>query len=195
MPSRDNTAPEDHSPQDRRDFFRIQDRIGLEVRRLDDQHDADQDLFTDSPLESLKAEFRRLDQDIKTHLANLAERDRLLTGLIKSLNSKMDTLERIIAFEQNPLQPDDWQDVTLSEGGVAFFSASACWQAGDRIAVRMTLPPELYQPQAVAEVLGSQADTAGGAWVQAEFIHLEESDRQQIARHVMRWQIRQKQKE
>ncbi|WP_303289355.1 PilZ domain-containing protein [Marinobacter sp. SS5-14b] len=195
MPSKDTSAPETRAPQDRRDFFRIQDRIGLEVRRLDNQHKADPDLFTDTPLESLKAEFRRLDQDIKTHLANLAERDRLLTGLIKSLNSKMDTLARIIAFEQNPLQPDDWQDVTLSEGGLAFFSPSSSWQAGDRIAVRMTLPPELYQPQAVAEVVSAEPDTAGGAWVQAEFIDLDESDRQQIARHVMRWQIRQKQKE
>ncbi|HAC30560.1 MAG TPA: PilZ domain-containing protein, partial [Marinobacter hydrocarbonoclasticus] len=55
--------------------------------------------------------FRRLDQDVRAHLASLAERDRLLAGLVKSLNSKVDTLARIIAFEQNPLQPEDWQDV------------------------------------------------------------------------------------
>ncbi|WP_372966074.1 PilZ domain-containing protein [Marinobacter sp.] len=195
MPSRDTTGTDARSPQDRREYFRIHDRIGLEVRRLAEQDQADPDLFTNTPLESLKAEFRRLDQDIKTHLANLAERDRLLTGLIKSLNSKMDTLARIIAFEQNPLQPDDWQDVTLSEGGLAFFSPSATWLAGDRMAVRMTLPPDLYQPQAIAKVLDVEPVTSGGARVQAEFIDLHESDRQQIARHVMRWQIRQKQKE
>ncbi len=195
MPSQDTTGSTPRSPQDRREFFRIQDRIGLEVRRLDDNAPADPDLFTDTPLDALKAEYRRLDQDIKTHLANLAERDRLLTGLITTLNSKLDTLARIIAFEQNPLQPDDWQDVTLSEGGLAFFSHYSAWQAGDRMAVRMTLPPELYQPQGIARVIELDRTTAEGTWVQAAFIELDESSRQQIARHVMRWQIRQKQKQ
>ncbi|MBZ0333765.1 PilZ domain-containing protein [Marinobacter sp. AL4B] len=195
MPSQDTTGSVPRSPQDRREFFRIEDRIGLEVRRLGENDSADPDLFNDTPLDSLKAEYRRLDQDIKTHLANLSERDRLLTGLITTLNSKLDTLARIIAFEQNPLQPDDWQDVTLSEGGLAFFSRSVAWQAGDRIAVRMTLPPELYQPQGIARVIDLDRTTTGGAWVQAAFIELDESDRQQIARHVMRWQIRQKQKQ
>ncbi|MBR9870108.1 MAG: PilZ domain-containing protein [Gammaproteobacteria bacterium] len=193
MPSQDTTGSVPRSPQDRREFFRIQDRIGLEVRRLGDNDQADPDLFKDTPLDSLKAEYRRLDQDIKTQLANLSERDRLLTGLITTLNSKLDTLARIIAFEQNPLQPDDWQDVTLSEGGLAFFSRSSAWQSGDLMAVRMTLPPELYQPQGIARVIDLDRTTAGGAWVQAAFTELNESDRQQIARHVMRWQIRQKQ--
>ncbi|MBJ6137613.1 PilZ domain-containing protein [Marinobacter litoralis] len=193
MPSQDTTGSVPRPPQDRREFFRIQDRIGLEIRRLEENHPADPDLFNNTPLDSLKAEYRRLDQDIKNHLANLAERDRLLTGLITTLNSKLDALARIIAFEQNPLQPEDWQDVTLSEGGLAFFSPSVAWQTGDRMAVRMTLPPELYQPQAIAQVIDLERDTAGGAWVLAAFTELEESDRQQIARHVMRWQIRQKQ--
>ncbi|WP_323750694.1 PilZ domain-containing protein [Marinobacter sp.] len=195
MPSKDTTGSTNRSPQDRREFFRIQDRIGLEIRRLEENDPEDPNLFNDTPLDSLKAEYRRLDQDIKTHLVNLAERDRLLTGLITTLSSKMDTLARIIAFEQNPLQPDDWQDVIMSEGGLAFFSPSVTWQAGDRMAVRMTLPPELYQPQAIAQVIDLERKTSGGAWVQAAFTELEEGDRQQIARHVMRWQIRQKQKE
>ncbi|WP_288590214.1 PilZ domain-containing protein, partial [Marinobacter sp. UBA5687] len=147
------------------------------------------------PLEALKAEFRRLDQDVRAHLASLAERDRLLAGLVKSLNSKVDTLARIIAFEQNPLQPEDWQDVTLSEGGLSFRWPTATFVAGDRLAIRMTLPPELYQPRAIAEVLDTEHDNQGGTRVHTLFVELDDSDRQQIARHVMRWQIRQRQKE
>ena len=194
MPGTDKNAPITSSPSDRREFYRIEDHIGLEIRRLGNDHPTETELFSDSPLESLQAEFRRLDQDVKTHLLTLAERDRSLAGLIKSLNSKIDTLARIIAFEQNPLQPEDWQDVTLSEGGLSFSSIPLAWQKGDRMAVRMTLPPELYQPQAVAEVFDLETEGAGNTRVHTAFVKIDDSDRQQIARHVMRWQIRQRQK-
>ncbi|MFO8140506.1 MAG: PilZ domain-containing protein [Marinobacter sp.] len=195
MPGSHTPPPTSDPNTDRRECFRIDDHIGLETHRLQAGDDGDQDPFNGSPLKSLKAEFRRLDQDVKAHLASLAERDRLLAGLVKSMNSKLDTLARIIAFEQNPLQPEDWQDVTLSEGGLSFTSNTPAWLKGDRIAVRMTLPPELYQPQAIAEILGTEPDERGGTRVHTEFVKLEDSDRQQIARHVMRWQIRQRQKQ
>ncbi len=188
------SEPADYSPE-RREFFRIEDRIGLEIRKLAPDTSLDGDMFDGDQLESLKAEFRRLDQDVKSQLASLAERDRLLTGLIKSLNGKLDTLARIMAFEQNPLQPEDWQDVTLSEGGLSFFSSTPAWQPGDRLAVRMTLPPELFQPQAIAQVLEVHPNSSGGARVHTEFVRIDDGDRQRIARHVMRWQIRQRQNE
>ncbi len=186
--------PADYSPE-RRDFFRIEDRIGLEIRKLAPDTHLDGDAFDGDHLESLKAEFRRLDQDVKSQLASLAERDRLLTGLIKSLNGKLDTLARIMAFEQNPLQPGDWQDVTLSEGGLSFHSSTNRFSAGDQLALRMTLPPELFQPVATARVIDVVPDKSGGGRVHTEFTDIQDSDRQQIARHVMRWQIRQRQKE
>lgn len=195
MPGTENTAPPSPQSGDRREFFRINDRIGLEIRRLEGNQDIDTDPFNDSPEEALKAEFRRLDQDVKSHLITLAERDRSLAGLIKSLNSKIDTLGRIIAFEQNPLQPEDWQDVTLSEGGLSFSDIPRAWEKGDTMALRMTLPPELYQPQAIAQVSDLEADDRGTVRVHTEFTHIDDSDRQQIARHVMRWQVRQRQKE
>ncbi|MBW4933496.1 PilZ domain-containing protein [Marinobacter sp. F4206] len=195
MPSPSTPSEPVEYTSERRDFFRIEDRIGLEIRRLSPNTSPEEDAFDGDHLESLKAEFRRLDQDVRSQLASLAERDRLLTGLIKSLNGKLDTLARIMTFEQNPLQPEDWQEVTLSEGGLAFSSSTPAWAIGDRLAIRMTLPPELFQPRAIAQVIDVQPDSTGGARVHTEFERIQDSDRQQIARHVMRWQIRQRQKE
>ncbi|MEQ9546610.1 MAG: PilZ domain-containing protein [Marinobacter sp.] len=197
MPSRTpNTSPHtspSETASDRRDFFRIEDRIGLEIRKVPENLREGHDPFNGDHLDALRADLKRLDQEVRIQLANLAERDRLLTSLIKSLNGKLDTLARIMAFEQNPLQPEDWQDVTLSEGGLAFHSATNAWSGGDILAVRMTLPPELFQPRATARVLHTVPDESGGAWVHTEFTEIQDSDRQQIARHVMRWQIRQRQ--
>ncbi|MGO1501875.1 MAG: PilZ domain-containing protein [Marinobacter sp.] len=191
-----DTQPEsaDHPPE-RREFFRIEDQIGLDVRKLPLSGGLDENPFSDDHLETLKTEFRRLDQDIKSQLASLADQNRLFTGVVKSLNGKLDSLARIMAFQQNPLQPGEWQAVTLSEGGLAFSASPQAWQTGDRLAMRMTLPPELFQPRAVAQVLDVQADDTGGARVHTGFIRIHDGDRQQIARHVMRWQIRQRQNE
>lgn len=184
-------APEENAP-DRRDFYRIDDRIGLEVRKLSSTTSLS-DAFGDDQFGALKSEFRRLDQDVRTQLTLLAERDRALAGLIKSLNGKLDTLERIMAFVQNPLQPEDWQEVILSEGGLAFSAATPAWKPGDILALQMTLAPEMYQPRAIAEVIDVAPDPSGGSRVHAQFSEITDGDRQQIARHVMRWQIRQRQ--
>lgn len=192
------TTPHDNPaeiPSDRRDYFRISDHIGLEIRKLGSEDAGGEHPFNGSHLESLRSEFRRLDQDVRAQLATLAERDRLLTSLIKSLNGKLDTLARIMAFEQNPLQPEDWQDVTLSEGGLSFHTATNSFATDEILALRMTLPPELFQPVATARVITVEPDGGGGATVHTEFTNIHDTDRQQIARHVMRWQIRQRQKE
>ncbi len=176
---------------DRRDFYRISDRIGLEIRRNAADDTSPASPFDDSHLESLRAEFRRMDQDVRSQLANLAERDRLLTSLIKSLNGKLDILARIMAFEQNPLQPEDWQTVTLSEGGLAFETTSDNYWVDEVLSMRLTLPPELFQPLATARVLSIEPGNSRFQ-VHTEFIDIHDHDRQQIARHVLRWQARQR---
>ncbi|WP_166265879.1 PilZ domain-containing protein [Marinobacter caseinilyticus] len=182
-------------PSERRDYFRIEDLIGLEYRRYKPSQNVPADPFGDGHLDGLKAELRKLDTDVRNHLASLSEKDRLLTTLLKSLNGKVDTLARIMAFEQNPLQPEDWQEVTLSEGGIAFVAPDNALTVGDAIALRMTLPPELYRPQALARVIDSQPCGSGGTRVHAEFTDIHDLARQHIARHVMRWQIRQRQQQ
>ncbi|SFR48431.1 PilZ domain-containing protein [Marinobacter daqiaonensis] len=182
---------------DRRDFFRVEDRVGLEYRRLLPPTDGDIKPFDDDHLDGLKSELKRLDMEIRNQLSLLTEKDRLLTSLFKSLNSKVDTLARIMAFEQNPLQPQQWRDVTLSEGGVSFLAPAGELHQGDLLAIRLTLPPELFQPRARAKVVDvtppSRGQSGDQALVHTRFIEIQEADRQQIAKHVMRWQIRQRQ--
>lgn len=201
MPVPENTmptAPTRSDPtrpdQERRDYFRIRDRIGLEIRRLEADTSRDGDIFDDEHLTPLRAELLRLDHEIRKQLASLAERDRELTTVIKALNGKLDILARIIAFEQNPLQPDAWQEVTLSEGGLSFSAPAGDWHPGDRFVVRMTLAPELLRPVAEARVFECSPQSPESVRVHTEFVRLSDNDRQQIARHVMRWQIRQRQK-
>ncbi|QSP93612.1 PilZ domain-containing protein [Marinobacter salinisoli] len=193
MPSNSSHPEPEQSVPERRDYYRINDRIGLELNKLPSADIGLNDAFGSDQFDVLKTEFRRLDLEVRSQLTVLAERDRALAGLIKSLNGKLDTLERIMACVQNPLQPEDWQEVTLSEGGLAFSTATPVWQPGDNLAIQMTLSTHLYQPRAIAEVLETVPDQAGGTRVHVHFSQITDGDRQQIARHVMRWQIQQRQ--
>lgn len=193
MTQRNDDSAHAKKQRERRDYFRINDRIGLEVHKLPASTHDDFSVFGNGPLTSLQSEFKRLDQDIKSQLAGLSERDRALQSLLKGFNSKLDVLARIMAFEQNPLQPEHWQQATLSEGGVDFVSSDDSLQVGDNIAMRLTLPPELFQPRAVGEVVGVSTEHSGGTRIRTRFVRLEDSDRQQLVRHIMRWQIRQRQ--
>ncbi|MFT4818369.1 MAG: hypothetical protein ACJARK_000947 [Marinobacter psychrophilus] len=193
MTQRNDDSANAKKQRERRNYFRINDRIGLEVHKLPPSTQDDFSAFENTPFTSLQAEFKRLDQDIRTQLAGLSERDRALQSLLKAFNSKLDILARIMAFEQNPLQPEHWHQATLSEGGVAFFSNDESLQVGDHIAMRLTLPPELFQPRAIGEVVGVNTEDRDGTWIHTRFVRLEDSDRQQLARHIMRWQIRQRQ--
>jgi hypothetical protein len=136
-----------------------------------------------------------MDQDVRSQLANLAERDRLLTSLMKSLNGKLDALARIMAFEQNPLQPEDWQTITLSEGGLSFETQDNDYYVNERLSVRLTLPPEMFQPLATVRILSIEPGDNSRYRVHTEFVEIHDHDRQQIARHVLRWQARQRQNE
>ncbi|WP_339806565.1 PilZ domain-containing protein [uncultured Marinobacter sp.] len=185
--------PGDLPSSERRDFFRIEDRIGVEYRPLDPAIHLPTDPFGNDHVDDLRTELKRFDLDIRNQLAVLAERDRLTASLIKSINGKLDTLARIMAFEQNPLQPQDWQSVTLSEGGISFSVPPGEAAPGDSFALRLTLPPELFRPRATVRVLGITPGDGSSDRVHAEFTGIQEADRQQIAKHVMRWQIRQRQ--
>ncbi|MCK7544204.1 PilZ domain-containing protein [Marinobacter bryozoorum] len=188
--------PDPQNP-DRRDFFRIQDRIGLEYHPLAAEGHGSTNPFQEDHLDGLKSELKRLDLEFRNQLPLLAERDRLTAALLKSLNGKVDTLARIMAFEQNPLQPEHWRNVTLSEGGVSFLAPRGELAVGTPLALRLTLPPELYRPQARAEVVEVSPATASEdahlEEIHTTFTDISDADRQQIAKHVMRWQIRQRQ--
>ena len=177
---------------DRREYFRIEDRIGLEYRHMAAGSKSAPSPFNDEHLDGLRGELNRLDLDVRNQLASLSEKDRLVAALIKSINGKVDLLARIMAFEQNPLQPEDWQPVTLSEGGVSFSVPVQTLSTGDELALRMTLPPELYCPQAIARVVQVDPESQHTSWVRTEFTTISDMDRQHIARHVLRWQIRQR---
>ncbi|TVP55889.1 MAG: PilZ domain-containing protein [Halomonadaceae bacterium] len=189
------------SPSDvseRRRYYRIQDQIGLEYRVItaDTAPPLAAACFDGSATAGLQQELRRADLEIRTRLNVLTESDRNLAHLLKLMNQKLDTAARIMTFQQKPLQDDQWLQVTLSEGGMAFHCPDVSWQPGELLALRMTLAPELNQVAVFAEVVEIETGSkAQKPFMHLEFRHLEDDCRQQIARHVLQLQARMRQQQ
>lgn len=176
----------------RREYYRIEDQVGLEFRTMTRRQDI-QDLFEDRATQGLHQELSRIDQDVRQQLAALADRDRNLAFLLKALNHKLDTVARIMTFEQKPLQQGEWHQVTLSEGGIAFASHGYRPEPGARLGLRLTLMPELQRVLVQGEIVKVEDDDAEQPRVHVTFTDLSDSNRQIIARHVLRVQARQRQ--
>ena len=178
---------------ERREFYRVDDRVGVEYRPIKGEFNGPiETLFEGGETLPLEEEFRRYDSEIRHQIAGLGETNRNLAQLVKALNDKLDTIARIMAFQQKPLQEDQWLPVTLSEGGVAFPASDAVPAEGDLLAVRLTLLPELSQVVALGQVVTLAAGDATTV-VHLQFTRLEDHERQQIARHVLRIQARERQ--
>ena len=179
---------------ERRQFYRVDDHVGIEYRLLEAEPTGPlETLFEGGETLPLEDEFRRHDSEIRHHIALLGESNRTTAQLAKALNDKLDTVARIMAFQQKPLQEDQWLPVTLSEGGVAFPAAAPAPNAGALVAVRLTLLPELSQVVALGRVVDLETGASGQSLVRLQFTQLEDHERQQIARHVLRIQARERQ--
>ncbi|MEQ6885106.1 PilZ domain-containing protein [Salicola sp. Rm-C-2C1-2] len=184
--------PSEHDSE-RRQFYRIEDCIGLECRQLSGEPTAPADtLFEGGETLPLEEELQRHDAEIRHQIGLLSENDRILSQLARALNEKLDTVARIMAFQKNPLQDSDWVHVTLSEGGLSFATTQLTPTVDARMAVRLTLMPELSQVAAFARVV-SLEETGEGTRLHLQFQHMEDAVRQQIARHVLRIQARKRQ--
>jgi c-di-GMP-binding flagellar brake protein YcgR len=78
-------------------------------------------------------------------------------------------------------------DVNLSGGGVGFVSSRE-FAAGDRLSIKMILPP--FTPiHAVAQVIRSTPDPERQGWILAtEFIEISANDQEHLIRHIIHTQ-------
>lgn len=182
---------------ERRQFYRVSDRVGIEFRRLepDSLPDSPASCFDGNETMALQEEMRRVDHDIRAQLNLMADSDRTLAHTLKLMNQKLDAAARIMTFQQKSLQDSDWQNISLSEGGLSFLARIPDAELGTWLALRLTMKPELAQVAVFAEVVDLSPARNGDQVLHVQYRHLEEDSRQQIARHVLQVQTRQRQQE
>ncbi|MGH8389712.1 MAG: PilZ domain-containing protein [Pseudomonas sp.] len=176
--------------EDRREYYRIDDTIALEIRPLSATEATGQEVLQDaSPLFNLLSELHLSEFESQHLLRQISERDRTTAAFLKSQNKRIDLLSQVIAITVLG-QIGEPQPVIISEGGIDF-QHPAPFDVNARLSVKLVLMPQALGLLLRARV--THCDRKGeGFDVGTEFEHLTDGQRQLLARHILQKQAQER---
>lgn len=181
-------------PEERRQYFRVQQEVIFDFKPIE-PHTAEykepEQTVGDGSSVSLLGELRRIDRDLHILGKALTEKERLIGDYLHKLNSKIDLIAHHSAFASDVKKPPT--EVSLSEGGITF-SCDQVLDTGSFLVLQIIFLPN-YTPVIVfAQV--SRCDPAGNRFsIAARFHRLRDSDRQELAKQVLKAQINQRKRD
>ena len=171
---------------DRREYYRIDDVIALEITPLSAPQAASTEVLQDaSPLFNLLSELHLSEFESQHLLRQISERDRTLSSYLKTLNKRVDLLSQVVA--QTVLDKiGELQPVKLSEGGIEFEHANA-YSPGTHLSIKLVL-----MPQALGLLLRAKVTHCtprnGQFEIGTEFEAITDAQRQLLARYILQKQ-------
>lgn len=176
--------------EDRREYYRIEDSIALEIRPLSIPEAADQEVLQDaSPLFNLLSELHLSEFESQHLLRQISERDRNIAAFLKSQNKRIDLLSQVIAITVLG-QIGEPQPVIISEGGIEFQYPTPI-ATGAHLSVKLVLMPQALGLLLRARV--THCDARGDGYdVGTEFQRPTDAQRQLLARYILQKQAQER---
>lgn len=176
--------------EDRREYYRIEDMIALEIRPLSAPEAAGQEVLQDaSPLFNLLSELHLSEFESQHLLRQISERDRAIAAFLKSQNKRIDLLSQVVALTVLG-HIGEPQPVIISEGGIDFQYPTPI-ATGAHLSVKLVLMPQALGLLLRARV--THCDPKGGGYdVGTEFEHLTDAQRQLLARYILQKQAQER---
>ncbi|PCJ50013.1 MAG: hypothetical protein COA74_04285 [Gammaproteobacteria bacterium] len=180
----------DTSHDERRDFYRINDTVGLHYTVCDNDIPDAESFAAEIPNEfQLISHLNGIDMDSSTLLHNIQDISPDVSRYFKIINNKIDALARHIVTLgiDDEIKP---QAVTLSAGGVCFVCNEKL-ALDSFVRVSMVLYPSCSGILAYGKVVRCEAmpDTHPQQYDLAlEYVLINESDRDSLVRHVLQLQ-------
>ncbi|MGY1446782.1 PilZ domain-containing protein [Pseudomonas chlororaphis] len=177
--------------EDRREYYRIEDTIALEISPLSAHEAASKEVLQDaSPLFNLLSELHLSEFESQHLLRQVSERDRTLANYLKSMNKRIDLLSQVVA--QTVLGKfGEPQRVILSEGGIEF-EHHLSYSAGTHLAVKLLLMPQALGLLLRAKVTHCETRSFGTFEIGTEFEALTDAQRQLLARYILQKQAQER---
>ncbi|MDN4547729.1 MULTISPECIES: PilZ domain-containing protein [unclassified Pseudomonas] len=176
--------------EDRREYYRIEDTIALEIRPLSATEATGQEVLQDaSPLFNLLSELHLSEFESQHLLRQISERDRNLAAFLKSQNKRIDLLSQVVAITALG-QIGQPQPVIISEGGLDFQHPTPI-AAESRLSVKLVLMPQALGLLLRARV--THCDRKGDGYdIGTEFEHPTDAQRQLLARYILQKQAQER---
>ena len=177
--------------EERREYYRIEDSVALEINRIAGSGAGDEHAQHDtSTLFDLLSELHVAEFESQHLLRQMDERDRTLNSFLKAMSKRIDLLGQVVA--QTVLgKLGAPQKVIMSEGGLQFESHQP-FPVGSHLSIKMVLMPQASGMMLRAKVTQCQARTIGDFEVGTEWVDLSEAQRQLLARHILQRQALQR---
>lgn len=181
------------SPHERRERFRIDDKVHLDVRVLTDEEYQHllQAPFDDVAQYSLVSQLRGLTAQAGNLMVNIRKANPDVAHYLALLDRKIDMLAAQLEGSRGggALAPDT--RVNMSAGGLAFWREQPL-QKGDKLDMRLVLFPSYLRIHALAEVVHAEEDTQAPAHhrfrVGVTFARLAEAEKDALVRHLIELQ-------
>ena len=172
--------------EDRREYYRIEDTIALEIQPLSAPEAAGQEVLQDaSPLFNLLSELHLSEFESQHLLRQISERDRTIATFLKSQNKRIDLLSQVVALTVLG-QIGEPQPVIISEGGIDFQHPTPI-ATGAHLSVKLVLMPQALGLLLRARV--THCDRKGDGYdIGTEFQYLSDAQRQLLARYILQRQ-------
>ncbi|NIE77629.1 PilZ domain-containing protein [Pantoea sp. Tr-811] len=177
--------------EDRREYYRIEDRIALEISPLTAAEALEPELLQDdSPLFNLLSELHLSDFESQHLLRQLSEKDRTLAAFLRAQNKRLDLLSAVVAHTLLG-EVGLPQRVIISEGGIEYAQAQPV-TPGTRVKVKMVLMPRAHGLLLRGKVTHCDPRPGGDFEVGTEFTDMTDSQRQLLARYILQRQQQQR---
>ncbi|GAA5317039.1 MAG: hypothetical protein AseanaTS_22430 [Candidatus Pelagadaptatus aseana] len=174
---------------DRRQFFRINDRIGVAYRVLSDEEsraEVEQSRRLMAP-EALLADYNKTVHQL---LGQLKVQQPVMAELLGALDDKINFVINQLELESSLVEKmaHEMKAVNISASGLAF-NVSSEVASGKLVALELLLQPENLHLYIHGEVVDSTArDDQPGYYMRVKFTHVSPSDQELLIQHVVRRQ-------
>lgn len=178
--------------KEKRDAFRIDEDLHFEFKPVSNAiveemlleaafEDADDSL-------SLIHQLSKIDREASQILKLLTDKNRLLGDYLGTLNRKIDTIGRHIAFHsEESLRSRPKTRISLSEDGIGFICDRSLYK-GSYIVVRLVFLPNYHIATSFAQVVRCvQKDDK--YQIAAKFHKIADKDRQVVSRQILKSQV------
>ena len=169
--------------EDRREYYRIDDQIALQIRLADTQTEEDSLLF------SLLGDLHLLEYEAQPLLRSVGETDRSVANYFKVINKRIDLLGQVLAHNLlKDIGPA--RDVSLSESSLVFVDESL-YPIGTLLSLKIVLLPQGFGLRVDARVI-EHRHSADAVQTVTFFENLTDATRQILARHILHKQAQQR---
>lgn len=180
---------------DRRQFFRIDDTVRIQIQPLSNEQLAGAVSNLERGFDgnfTVMSSLAALTTQMAASMRRIESKDRDVAAYLKALDQKIEILGRAFLAQESELMSSEDQSVNLSAGGVSI-RANEPTTVGQALEIRMLLYPSFTGLLSFGEVVGCDEmkpeDNDGYRYqIRVSFVHMREQDREILIRHVLRRQ-------